>query len=361
MCFQDDLKSPSPEHKEILTQIIPNIPAKNTKLCNTCIQALNKKNIPSMSTFNGFKYPDIPQHLPPLDLVSERLISPRIPFMQIRRLRHVNGQYGIFGQIINVPVSVNNMVKSIPRNIDDDYCINVHIKRKKIHRSSYLQSTVNKRTIKSWLNSVTIVYYTMYDIKVDESFFNDNQIHDEIPQNDFSEHIPVEDSLTAQQQTLLWNEEQYLRIAPGEDNVPQSLLFDEHAEELSFPAIYLGQFRNFRDGVKVTPFMMASSELRRSDRRAVTPYHLLYMAMKIMRMRVRDSLTVAFKHVGKDTKITRKQIEDNQYIHNCIETNLAFLRAIPNSTWYWMGRKKDLFAMIRQFGKPTIFLTVSTN
>ncbi|CAF4930975.1 unnamed protein product [Pieris macdunnoughi] len=111
----------------------------------------------------------------------------------------------------------------------------------------------------------------MYDIKVDESFFNDNQIHDEIPQDDFSEHIPVEDSLTAQQQTLLWNEEHYLRIAPGEDNVPQSLLFDEHAEELSFPAIYLGQFRNFRDGVKVTPFMMASSELRRSDRRAVTP------------------------------------------------------------------------------------------
>ncbi|XP_053596141.1 uncharacterized protein LOC103578666 [Microplitis demolitor] len=106
---------------------------------------------------------------------------------------------------------------------------------------------------------------------------------------------------------------------------------------------------------------MASSELRRSDRRAVTPYHLLYMAMKIMRIRVRDSLTVAFKHVGKDTKITRQQIEDDEYINNCIETNLAFLRSIPNSTWYWMDRKKDLFAMIRQFGKPTVFLTVSAN
>ncbi|CAH0404839.1 unnamed protein product [Chilo suppressalis] len=99
----------------------------------------------------------------------------------------------------------------------------------------------------------------MYDIKVDDSFFNDNQIHDEIQQDDFSEHIPIEESFTAQQQTLLWNEEQYLRIAPGEENVPESLLFDEHAEELSFPAIYLGQFRNFRDGVKVTPFMMAST------------------------------------------------------------------------------------------------------
>ena len=80
-----------------------------------------------------------------------------------------------------------------------------------------------------------------------------------------------------------------------------------------------------------------------------------------MRMRVRDSLTVAFKHVGEDTKISRKQIEDEQYINNCIGTNLAFLRSIPNSTWYWIDRKKDLFAMIRQFGKPTIFLTVSAN
>ncbi|MCP6508663.1 hypothetical protein NL478_28275, partial [Klebsiella pneumoniae] len=75
---------------------------------------------------------------------------------------------------------------------------------------------------------------------------------------------------------------------PAEQNMPQSLLFDEHAEELSSPLIYFDQFRNFREGVNVKPFMMASSELRRSDRRAVTPHHLLYMAMKIMRIRVRD-------------------------------------------------------------------------
>ncbi|XP_044588740.1 uncharacterized protein LOC123267918 [Cotesia glomerata] len=360
--YKNDLKKPSGEHKDILTKIIPNIPMANTQLCNTCVQALNKNNIPLMSTYNGFKFPEMPENLPALDLISERLISPRIPFMQIRRLRHVNGQYGIYGQIINVPVSVNNMVKSFPRNVDDDYCINVHIKRKKIHRSSYLHGIINERTIKTWLRFlISTPLYTMYDIKIDDSFFTDNQIDDQIQQADISEHIPIEESLTAQQQTLMWDEEQYLRIAPGEENAPQSLLFDEHAEELSFPAVYLGQFRNFKDDVKVTPFAMASSELRRSDRRAVTPYHLLYMAMKIMRIRVRDSLTIAFKHVGKDTKITRQQIEDDEYIHNCIETNLAFLRSIPNSTWYWMDRKKDLFAMIRQFGKPTVFLTVSAN
>ncbi|GFQ82453.1 ATP-dependent DNA helicase [Trichonephila clavata] len=106
---------------------------------------------------------------------------------------------------------------------------------------------------------------------------------------------------------------------------------------------------------------MAASELRRVDRRGVTPQHLLYMAMKIMRFRVRDSLTVAFKHVGKYANITRQQIESEEYINNCIENNLAFLRAIPNSMWYWSERKRDLFSMIRQLGKPTVFLTMSAN
>ncbi|GFT97139.1 ATP-dependent DNA helicase [Trichonephila clavipes] len=316
-----------------------------------------------MAVYNGFKYPQFPSHLPPLDILSERLISPRIPFMQIRRLRHVNGQYGILGQIINVPVDVDTMIKSLPRNVDDDYCINVHIKRKQIHKSSYLQGIINKRTIKTWLQFLLATpLYTMYEIKMDQSFFDNNSISTEIPLEDISEHIPIEESLTAQQHTLSWDEEQYLCIAPGEQNVPRSLLFDEHAEELSFPSIYLGEFRRFREGIKATPFMMASSELRRSDRRAVTPHHLLYVAMKIMRLRVRDSLTIAFKHVGKNTTVTRQQIEDEHYINNCIETNLAFLRSIPNSTWYWSNRKKDLFAMIRQLGKPTIFfLTLSAN
>lgn len=360
--FKEDLKQPVEAHQEILRTILPNISMEDILACNTCFSSLNKKKIPSMSVYNGFKFPEIPDHLPPLDIISERLISPRIPFMQIRRLRHVNGQYGIYGQIINVPVCVNTMMTNLPRHIDDDHCINVHIKRRKTHRTSYLYGIVNKRTIKAWLlYLLPSPLYRTYEITVDEAFFNNEQVVRQIPLEDVSEHIPIEDSLTAQQQTLLWNEDQYLRIAPGEQNIPSSLLFDEHAEELSFPAIYLGQFRTFREEVRVTPFTIASSELRRSDRRAATPYHLLYMAMKIMRLRVRDSLTVAFKHIGKNTTVTRQQIQDEEYINNCIEQNLAFLRSIPNSAWYWSNRKKDLFAMIRQLGKPTIFLTMSAN
>ncbi|GFU76344.1 ATP-dependent DNA helicase [Trichonephila clavipes] len=124
----------------------------------------------------------ISQHLKnfPLDLVTERLISPRIPFMQIRRLRHV---------LVNLE-SMDNQ---------------------------------QKRKIKAWLQHLKdSPLYTSYGITVDDSFFNgqddiqDEIIYDEDGDNDISEQIPIDESLVAQQQTLMWNDEMYLTIAPGE-------------------------------------------------------------------------------------------------------------------------------------------------
>ena len=78
-------------------------------------------------------------------------MSPRLPFMQLRRLRYIHGSTGIVGQIINIPVDVNNMVNQLPRNLDDDYTFNVHIERHLIHKSSYLEGNVKKSTAKDWL------------------------------------------------------------------------------------------------------------------------------------------------------------------------------------------------------------------
>lgn len=93
---------------------------------------------------------------------------------------------------------------------------------------------------------------------------------------------------------------------------------------------------------------MASSELRL----IVARWH---------HVRVRDFLTVVFRHVGKDTKATRQQISDDEYINKYIETNLAFLRSIQILVGIGWIVKKNLFAIIRQFRKPTVFLTVSAN
>nr|XP_029715674.1 uncharacterized protein LOC109405238 [Aedes albopictus] len=163
-----------------------------------------------------------------------------------------------------------------------------------------------------------------------------------------------------QQQTLMWNEDKCLEIAPAQNRRPVSIVYDDDAEELSFPDIYLGHPRKFKAGIHVTPFMKATSELRRSDRRGAKPNHLLYMAMKILRLRVTEGLHHVFKSMGT-ANITRGQLNDRAFVEGLMERNLSFMKSIPNSVQYWYQRKQDLFAMIRQLGKPTMFLTLSAS
>jgi hypothetical protein len=66
-------------------------------------------------------------HLPPLDCRRKRLVAPRFPVMQFRRLRHQMGEFGIIDQVISVPVDVNNMVMTLPRQLEDDYSFNAHL------------------------------------------------------------------------------------------------------------------------------------------------------------------------------------------------------------------------------------------
>ncbi|XP_071576363.1 uncharacterized protein [Temnothorax nylanderi] len=167
--------------------------------------------------------------------------------------------------------------------------------------------------------------------------------------------------LLGHQHTMIWNESKYLDIAPGQNKMPLSVIYDKYAEELSFPAIYYGHPRIYKEGIRVTTFSMANSEIRRRDRRGVTPQHILYMAVKILRLRVKEGLHSTFKVHAAAENITRRMIEDKTFIDECVEKNLAFLKSIPNSMQYWNTRKKDLFAMIRQIGKPTMFLTISAN
>jgi hypothetical protein len=122
------LKQIKEKHVSVLAPEFPDIDAAQFKACVSCKATLDRDQVPSHSSSNGFAYPPYPMHLPPLDCISERLVVPRLPFMQISRLRHQMGGYGTVGQVIDVPVDVNNMVTTLPRQLDDDYSFDVHLK-----------------------------------------------------------------------------------------------------------------------------------------------------------------------------------------------------------------------------------------
>ncbi|GBP88899.1 hypothetical protein EVAR_102912_1 [Eumeta japonica] len=101
--------------------------------------------------------------------------------------------------------------------------------------------------VKDWLNYlVSTPLYKYYDIKISKDFLgelNDESENPDIALEDFAEPIEIGDSLVAEQHTIFWSVDKYLQTAPRENKRTISLLFDSHAEELSFPAICYGQFR----------------------------------------------------------------------------------------------------------------------
>ncbi|GFV67106.1 uncharacterized protein TNCV_819151 [Trichonephila clavipes] len=149
--FERELKKVKHRNISFLQTKFPDENVTEFRLCSTCSKSIDANKIPTLSRSNGFRYPPKPSGLPLLDPISIRLISPRLPFMQIRRLRY-EGNYGIVGQI---------------ESVDPDFA-------------------------------------------------------------------PEYEVLLARQHTLLWNEEQCLDIALGDNSSPINIIYDVHGEELSF-------------------------------------------------------------------------------------------------------------------------------
>lgn len=82
-----------------------------------------------MSFTNNLGFLEQPECLKSLTDLEERLVSPRIPFMQIKALG-VGRQSSLHGSVINVPVDVDTMVQSLPREIDQSYTVELELKRK---------------------------------------------------------------------------------------------------------------------------------------------------------------------------------------------------------------------------------------
>ncbi|GFY44675.1 ATP-dependent DNA helicase [Trichonephila inaurata madagascariensis] len=96
------------------------------------------------------------------------------------------------------------MIYRLPRNVDNDYSVNVHIKRRKNHRTSYLMGLVSKRTITSWLQYlVATPLYRMYDVTIEDNFFNLKQTASQVPQDEISENIAIEESYSAETDVVM--------------------------------------------------------------------------------------------------------------------------------------------------------------
>ncbi|KAL9692106.1 hypothetical protein quinque_005500, partial [Culex quinquefasciatus] len=77
--FSNDLRPITSDGGRVLVEAGHFESVAGFKVCQTCHNSLRNGKVPTLSTSNGFTYPEKPANLPPLDPITERLIAPRLP------------------------------------------------------------------------------------------------------------------------------------------------------------------------------------------------------------------------------------------------------------------------------------------
>ena len=379
-------------------------------ICHTCMGAIRDGKVPKLSVANGMKWPEKP---PELDLhqLEERLISLRIPFMQIRELPR-GGQYSLKGNVINVPVDIQPTVSCLPRPMDENFTIAVQLKKKLSYKKVDFKENVRPLRVLTalhWLVNKSELYKRS-GVEIDVNWFKEvtesseetvreflevssKQNKEKHKQNRNEEDMNVssfsKDSMTADDydsdhyseidtdeqvgnvDTLVDDEnlenkyDKVITFAPGEGQHPLSLYHDADAEYLCFPTIFCGQRRPSKEErtVAVHYSDIVKWELRSVDRRAAQSVPNIFFKHKKLQMKqISDKVNLAVRRCkGNEKKITAAEARNSEYLDKLVNLDEGYyiFRQLRNSPAYLQSRKKDIFAMIRQLSLPTWFMSLS--
>ena len=121
---------------------------KNTiiKLCVTCRKDIMSNKVPNLCLSNGLAFYEIPDCLKILTELEERLISPRIPFMVIRSLGFCK-QFGLKGNLVNVPMNVDTNVSILPRSFSDTHTIQLKLMRQMKNKNAFMYETIRPKVV----------------------------------------------------------------------------------------------------------------------------------------------------------------------------------------------------------------------
>ncbi|XP_050303800.1 uncharacterized protein LOC126741439 [Anthonomus grandis grandis] len=393
------------------SQFIQKIVNNGYNFCGSCLTNLYKGKLPKFWCGNYNMVHAVPEELKGLSILEERMVSPRIPFMQIREVGYARQCY-ITGQIVNVPVNINTSTTLLPRHLDETQTIQIQLKRKLDYKNAYLFETVRPNIIlkaaeylckqplyqpegiklcvsNDWEQNIEDFIRTQSDLcKVNKTseilnidiekmnvdgedtsstnVFEPARIQNNLNEKrniyDLTEFLEDDEPVNpGGQETLLdkCNSEN-ICFAPGEGKTPLHLMMDKYSDELSFPSLFCGYakecFVNFSysDEVKLL--------LQHMDRRFARTDFLLYAFKKCQLIQLTNAVYTALrKKKNEKGTYTVGQVRQTNFIEQLIRNDQGFhfLSKVKNSPAYWKQEKTKLLCMIRQFGIPTLFFTIS--
>ena len=317
-------------------------------ICSTCHSNLKDGKLPSCAKANKMTFPDKPEVLN-LTVLEERLISPGIPFMQIRELAS-GGQLSIHGNVINVPANVNSTVSVLPRTVNESQTIPIKLKRCLSYKHHYQFLNIRPRKVldaakflaqtselfqnegvqvaENWLNMIDEIdevwseFVTRHNLKssdtgefvnqTDEKHDEDNILtkentnscndHNDNDSDDEwceeTERQPGVMDTLLQEPDIAEHADNIISFAPAEGNRPLGIFIDKDLEFLSFPSIFCGK-RRVENSDRLVPVHYSTIckwELRARDRRvAQSVPNIFYKLKKLQIKQIQGSASLSLR------------------------------------------------------------------
>ena len=324
---------------------------KNTviKLCVTCRKDIMLGKTPNLCLSNGLAFYEIPNCLKTLTELEERLISPRIPFMVIRTLGFCK-QFGLKGNLVNVPMNVDTNVSILPRSFSDTYTIQLKLMRQMKNKNAFMYETIRPKVVHT-----AVKYLVEQELYKDEGIVISNDWMKEYSNEKENFIVNNEDKKANENESTGegfdhdddWNEcddkpfnpaaietllndetedqnDIGIKFAPGENNRPISILMDLKVDELTFPKIYCGKQRKIKENVKLTYAKIAKSELRMFDRRCGRVSKLFFTYKKLQTRKFSDAISINLRKTKNTKNITVAQMLNRDYVNGLIHSDDAF-------------------------------------
>ena len=371
-------------------------------ICHTCVSYISLKSLPKISSANAlqvFQHPDCLK----LTEVENVLIAPRINFIKMIKLP-VSRMLGLRDRIVNVPITsttIKQTVESLPRTLEEAQVIPISLRKKKAMVGSHFQQYVNPSKIRDAVKFLIGKYPFYEDIqfnmhKVDNIW---NKVIDDC-EEDLEDGGPikvkdefVEDCIeqTADLEEAEWIEKDPVRkhqtetsktsfllpenieanvktkqknkkgdsgviLAPGEDQIPKSILREKHPFVLHYPCLFpdgKGGLHDTSRPKKITTQEWIMQRLQNINPIFAMNKPFLFSAVHLVeQQQLMSRMNISYLR-GKMSK----QQDGTQFLQT--EDGYAVFDGLPGTPRYWQKMRYDLIAKMEQFGPPQFFYTLS--
>ena len=347
-------------------------------ICYTCKKYIYKGKIPKLSIKNGCGFPKIPKELNLFNL-EERYISPVMAFMLIHQL-FPGGQFSLYGSICHLPIEIGKIISTLPRSLHQSETIAVKLKRRLCYKNSVFCENVRPQKIIEALQYLiqNSELYQKHNINIDPDWLHNfsntnNNTEDQDLQNTNSnnnsddddsnnEEVPNAPSTnTLVTENTIDPNKDILCIAPAEGQKP--IFTDEDTEYLCFPTIFCGQKRQTNKYHTLTKREIFKYEMRSVDKRVSTNIPNIFWKTKFKQInQIHQQVSFALRrNQSKGKTITVQTLLDEKLRQDIVKYDDGYriFKNIRSSPPYFEQKKKDLMAMIRQLGIPTLFISLS--